>query len=46
MTHAKEVVDNLETLIAGGEVDSCDIANLGELSGSVVCFARRMSVNG
>jgi len=32
----KHVVDNLEALVAGGVVDSGDIADLGELGGGVV----------
>ena len=36
MTNAKHVVDDLKSLIAGREVDSRDIGDLGELGGSVV----------
>jgi hypothetical protein len=32
----KQVVDDLEPLVAGGEVDGGDVADLGELGGSVV----------
>lgn len=32
----EEVVDNLESLVAGGEIDGGNIADLGELGGSVV----------
>lgn len=37
VANAKEVVDNLEPLVAGREVDGGDVADLGELGGSVVC---------
>lgn len=36
MADGEQVVDNLETLVAGGVVDSGDVADLGELSGGVV----------
>lgn len=34
---AQEIVDNLKSLVSGGEIDSGDIGNLGKLGGSVVC---------
>ena len=36
VAHAEEVVDDLEALVAGGEVDGRDGADLGELGGRVV----------
>lgn len=36
VTNAEQVVDDLEALVAGGEVDTSDIGDLGELGGSVV----------
>ena len=36
MADGEQVVDNLETLVAGRVVDSGDVADLGELCGSVV----------
>jgi hypothetical protein len=32
----EHVVDDLETLVAGGVIDGCDVADLGELGGGVV----------
>ena len=34
--NAEHVVNDLKTLVAGGEIDSSDIGNLGELGGGVV----------
>ena len=36
MADGEQVVDNLETLVAGRVVDSGDVADLGELGGGVV----------
>jgi hypothetical protein len=36
MADAEKVVDNLEPLVAGGEVDGGDVADLGELGSSIV----------
>lgn len=36
VAHAEEVIDDLEALVASGEVDGCDVADLGELGGGVV----------
>jgi hypothetical protein len=36
VAHAEQVVDDLEALVAGGEVDGSDVADLGELGGGVV----------
>lgn len=38
MSHAQEVVDDLEALVTGGEIAGGDVADLGELGGGVVCF--------
>lgn len=50
---AEHVVDDLEALVLGGVVDSCDVRDLGVLGGSVVLEegkgwddARRWDVNG
>lgn len=37
MSHAQQVVYDLESLVFGGEVDGGDGADLGELGGGVVC---------
>jgi hypothetical protein len=37
VAHAEEVVDHLEALILGREVDGGDVADLRELGGGVVC---------
>lgn len=36
MAHGEQVVDNLETLIAGRVVDGGDVADLSEFGGGVV----------
>lgn len=36
MSHAQQVVDNLESLVSGGEVDTGNRADLSELGGRVV----------
>lgn len=36
MPDAEQVVDDLEPLVAGGEVDGGDVAQLGEFGGGVV----------
>lgn len=36
MTNGEKVVDYLESLVAGREIDSGDVANGGELGSSVI----------
>lgn len=37
VAYAEEVVDNLKPLVARGEIDGCDVTDLSELGGSVIC---------
>jgi len=36
VSHTQKIVDNLESLVSRGEINRCDVGDLGILSGSVV----------
>lgn len=38
MANTQHVVDDLESLVSGGEVDGSDVRDLGEFGGGIVYF--------
>jgi hypothetical protein len=36
VAHAQEVVDNFESLVSGGKINSSDVGDLGELCGGII----------